>query len=85
MLEMFPNPPMVAFRQPSNLKALLCKAKLQIERRFPPKRILAVMKKCRKCPIDIHIEEDKKTIVNRYQCIMFRYNVYEKNSTQELG
>ena len=35
MLEMFPSPPMVAFRQPSNLKALLCKAKLQTARRFP--------------------------------------------------
>ena len=75
MLEMFPNPPMVAFRQPSNLKALLCKAKLQTERRFPPKRIIPSMKKCNKCPIDIHIEEgNKKTFssTNTKECFRLK-------------
>ena len=51
---------MTAFRQPSNLKALLCKAKLQIPRRFPPKRIILGMKKCLKGPIDIHIEDENQ-------------------------
>ena len=75
MLEMFPNPLIVAFRQPSNLKALLCKAKLQTERRFPPKRIIPSMKKCNKCPIDIHIEEgNKKTFgsTNTKECFRLK-------------
>ena len=59
MLEMFPNPPMVAFKQPNNLKALLCKAKLPLERRFKPNRTILGMRKCKKCPIDIHISEEK--------------------------
>ena len=59
MLEMFPAPPMIAFRQPNNLKALLCKAKLPIVRRFPPPRVIPGMRKCKKCPIDIHIDNDK--------------------------
>ena len=84
MLEMFPSPPMVAFRQPSNLKALLCKAKLQIERRFPPKRGIPGMKKCRKCPIDIHIEDEKKHSVLLTQKSAFASNVNLTVEPQEL-
>ena len=51
---MFPKPPMVAFRQPPNIKALLCKAKLPSKRRFKPKRVIPGMKQCKKCPVDKH-------------------------------
>ena len=71
MLEIFPQPPMTAFRQPSNLKTLLCKAKLQVPRRFPPNRIIPGMKKCGKCPIDIHIKDgNQKTFssTNTREC-----------------
>jgi hypothetical protein len=45
MLEVFPKPPMVAFRQPPNLKSLLCRAKLPSNQK--QKRIILGMKPCR--------------------------------------
>ena len=58
MLEMFPKPPMVAFKQPPNLKNMLCKAKLPVNR-GRPQRIIPGMKECKKCPMCIHVDETK--------------------------
>ena len=44
LLNVFPKPPMVAFRQPKNLKGLLCRAKLPTEKK--QKRIVLGMKPC---------------------------------------
>ena len=41
-LKIFPKPPMVAFRQPPNLKSMLCRAKLPSDKK--QKRILLGMK-----------------------------------------
>ena len=42
MTNIFPKPPMVVFKQPSNLKKVLCHAKLQSQ--LTPKRQLKGMK-----------------------------------------
>ena len=54
----FSQPPMVAFKQPKNLKSILCHAKIptQSSLRTHPKRDKFGMKKCnRPCPIDNHV------------------------------
>ena len=52
MMKTFPAPPMVAYKQPPNLKSVLCRAKLP--QNTHPKRKLIGMKKCNKpcnvCP-----------------------------------
>ena len=44
MSKIFPTPPMVAFKQPPNLKNVLCRAKLPTTQK--PKRVISGMKKC---------------------------------------
>ena len=44
MSKVFPTPPMVAFKQPPNLKNVLCRAKLPTKQK--PKRVVSGMKKC---------------------------------------
>jgi len=47
MAEIFPEPPMVAFRQPPNLKRVLCRAKLPRKPRDRPSRTVQTgLKKC---------------------------------------
>ena len=58
MHEVFPAPPMVAFRRPTNLREKLVTAKLPPTGR--PKRKVKGMKKCgRNCPSCPYIKEDK--------------------------
>ena len=57
----FSEPPMVAFRQPENLKKMLCKAKLPSKVRFKPKRDKFGIKKCNKpCVICDYIKPSKE-------------------------
>ena len=57
-LEIFPNPPMVAYRQPPNLKQMLCRAKLPTGKRS--KRAQTGMKRCtHQCPVSIHMMDTK--------------------------
>ena len=54
---------MVAFKQPANLRKLLCHAKLppMTKLRTHPERTILGMRKCGKpCPIDIHVWPSKK-------------------------
>ena len=44
----FKEPPMVAFRQPANLRKILCHAKLPPKPRLHPKRKQLGIKKCNK-------------------------------------
>ena len=56
--EIFPNPPMVAYRQPPNLKQTLCRAKLPTGKRS--QRTQVGMKRCNhQCPVCIHMMETK--------------------------
>ena len=59
MLEMFPKPPMVAFKQPPNLKNMLCKAKLSVYR-GRKQRVIPGIHSCTKCPMCIHIDPIKE-------------------------
>jgi hypothetical protein len=65
MINIFPKPPMVAFKQPSNLKKILCHAKLPAQ--LTSKRQLTGMKKCYQdgcptCPYIHHSKEVKSSI-----------------------
>ena len=63
----FKEPPMVAFRQPQNLRSMLCHAKIPAKvkatvKKCPAKKDFG-MKKCnRPCPIDIHVWPAKSVI-----------------------
>ena len=57
-LEIFPDPPMVAYRQPPNLKQTLCRAKLPTGKRS--QRTQYGMKRCtHSCPACIHMMDTK--------------------------
>ena len=61
MRDIFPKPPMVAYRQPKNLKKQLVHAKVQGTTR--PQRIIPGMKRCKKsCKICSYITQTKETI-----------------------
>ena len=51
---------MVAFRQPPNLKSMLCRAKLPVGRQTRGSRTIVGMKKCRQCPMCIHVDNKKE-------------------------
>ena len=58
-LEIFPEPAMVAYRQPPNLKHTLCRAKLPDLKR--PQRQGIGMKRCtHQCPVCIHLKTPKQ-------------------------
>ena len=44
----FPEPPMVAYKQPPNIRKILCRAKLPPKAKFKPDRKILGMKKCGK-------------------------------------
>ena len=52
MLKLFPSPPMVAYKQPPNLRSVLCRAKLP-ENTHPKRRLVGMRpcnKPCNVCP-----------------------------------
>ena len=59
-LEIFPQPPMVAYRQPPNLKQTLCRAKLPTGKR-PSRKAIGMQRCTNSCPVCIHMK-DTKTI-----------------------
>jgi hypothetical protein len=72
MLKPFPAPPMVAYKQPPNLKSVLCRAKLP--KNTHPKRKLTGMKKCNKpcnvCPYILKTD----TIISKHNKQTFKLN-----------
>jgi hypothetical protein len=67
MLKTFLKPPMEAFRQPPNLKSMLCRAKLPSKQK--QKRILLRMKPCQNpcntCPYVLTIHKAKSSQTKR--------------------
>ena len=64
MLKIFPTPPMVAYKQPPNLKSVLCRAKLP--KNSHPKRRLLGMKPCSKpCNVCPYIKTTKTIYSNQ--------------------
>ena len=51
LAEVFPQPPLVAYKRPANIKDKLVRAKVPDRAPPRPKRILNGMKKCLNCPI----------------------------------
>ena len=49
--EIFPEPPLVAYKRPPNIKEKLIRAKVPKENPYKPKRNLQGMKKCLKCSV----------------------------------
>ena len=61
MKKIFPSPPMVAYKQPPNLKSVFCRA--QLPKNSHPKRKLTGMKRCNKpCNICPYIQTTNKII-----------------------
>jgi hypothetical protein len=59
MKKIFPAPPMVAYKQPPNLKSVLCRA--QLPKNSHPKRKLTGMKRCNKpCNICPYVQTTNK-------------------------
>ncbi len=72
----FPKPPMVAYRQPPNLKSVLCRAKLPKNKNT--KRTLAGLKRCYKpcdsCPYVLNSKEFYSTQTNEKFLITGSFN-----------
>ena len=97
MLKIFPKPPMVAFRQPPNLKSMLCRAKLPSDKK--QKRILPGMKPCQNpcntCPYVLSTSDAKSSQTKEIVKLTGSFNcntqgiVYlttcEKCKTQYIG
>ena len=64
--EVFPRPPLTAFRRENNLRSLLIRAKIPQERKKYPERKVRGMQKCTKmCPACPFILETKDIKVNK--------------------
>ena len=57
--EVFPLPPLVAYKRPQNIKDKLIRSKIPSKIVKRPKRIIPGMKKCNNCPICPFIKEGK--------------------------
>ena len=51
MVEVFPKPPLVAYRRPRNLGDMLVRAKLPDRKPQRPRREVTGKRKCQNCPI----------------------------------
>ena len=60
MAEVFPDPPMVAYKRPSNIKDKLVKARVPPPVSNRPKRNLPGMSKCKGCPICPFVKAGRK-------------------------
>ena len=60
LAEVFPHPPLVAYKRPNNIKDKLIKAKVPPVAPIRPKRKLPGMFKCKGCPICPFITQGKK-------------------------
>ncbi len=72
---MFPKPPMVAYKQPPNLKSMLCRAKLLQNKH--PKRKLVGMKPCNKpCNVCPYITTTKTFTSNQTKQIFNLHGLF---------
>ena len=64
--EVFPNPPIVAYKRQKNIKNFLIRAKIPSKQKYNPKRNTNGMKKCGKsCPACPFISEGKFITLNK--------------------
>ena len=66
--EVFPLPPLVAYRRPQNIREKLIRSKIPSTPERRPKRIIPGMTKCNKCPICPFVQEGKsvRSTVSNY-------------------
>ena len=60
--EIFPQPPLVAYKRPPNIKDKLIRAKVPKQNASKPKRNLPGMKKCLSCGVCPYVREGKSVI-----------------------
>ena len=68
MKEIFPEPPLVAYKRPPNIKDKLIRAKVPKTNSGRPKRKLIGMKKCQKCVICPFVKEGKAVSSTSNNC-----------------
>ena len=51
LAQVFPQPPLVAYKRPANIKDKIVRAKVPDPTPTRPKRVVNGMNKCHKCPI----------------------------------
>ena len=64
MKEVFPEPPLTAFKKQANIKDHIIRAKVAPPKTSYPKRYLRGMKKCGKCTLCPYIKEGRKLKIN---------------------
>jgi hypothetical protein len=72
MLQTFPKPPMVAYKQPQNLKKMLCCAKLPAEKTRTTRQLIGVKPcntPCSICPY-IHLSKEINSSVTKQKFLM---------------
>ena len=71
MQEVFPEPPLVAFKRQKNVKDYVIRAKVPPPTNLRPKRILKGMKKCGKsCPACPYVKEGKEIQNNQTKWVI---------------
>ena len=88
MAEVFPQPPLVAYKRPPNIKDRLIRAKIPDPSPARPKRIITGMKKCNKCPICPYVQVGptiKATQINYTTEINSDVNCQTKNLIYLIG
>ena len=65
MKEVFPEPPLTAFKKQANIKDHIIRAKVAPPKTNYPKRYLRGMKKCGKCTLCPYIKEGRNLKINR--------------------
>ena len=88
MAEVFPQPPLVAYKRPPNIKDRLIRAKVPDPSPARPKRIITGMKKCNKCPICPYVQVGqtiKATQINYTKEINSEVNCQTKNLIYLIG
>ena len=88
MAEVFPQPPLVAYKRSPNIKDRLIRAKVPDPSPARPKRIITGMKKCNKCPICPYVQVGptiKATQINYTAEINSEVNCQTKNLIYLIG
>jgi hypothetical protein len=81
MLQTYPKPPMVAFKQPPNLKRVLVRAKLPAEKTRAPRLLLGVKPcntPCAICPYVSLSKEVYSSVTNQKYMMTGQYNCSTK-------